>query len=93
MKIYRVVNGTVEIDEATEKEIERAENERKERDKQNERENRAPISQNAIDSNTYFTIDGSTYKSTTFIPAGDTIIPGTNCIKTNLAEALNALNA
>lgn len=41
----------------------------------------------------YFAINGETYKATTTIPAGDTIIPGTNCIKTNLAEALNALNA
>lgn len=40
----------------------------------------------------YFAINGETYKATTTIPAGDTIIPGTNCTKTNLAEALNALN-
>ena len=41
----------------------------------------------------YFLVGGNLYKSSTVIPAGDTIIPGTNCIKTNLAEALNALNA
>jgi len=40
----------------------------------------------------YFIIGNNLYLSTTTIPAGDTIIPGTNCIKTNLAEALNALN-
>lgn len=45
-----------------------------------------------IDNGKYFVIGGSTYKSTTTIPAGDTIIPGTNCTLTNLAEALNALN-
>lgn len=46
-----------------------------------------------IASGKYFLIGGNLYKATTVIPAGDTIIPGTNCIKTNLAEALNALNA
>lgn len=40
----------------------------------------------------YFTINGETYKATTIIPAGDTIIPGTNCQQTDLAAALNALN-
>lgn len=46
-----------------------------------------------IDSGKYFLIGNTLYKSTTVIPAGDTIIPGTNCTKTNLAEALNALNS
>lgn len=45
-----------------------------------------------IGSGKYFLIGGNLYKSTTVIPAGDTIRPGTNCVKTNLAEALNALN-
>ena len=40
----------------------------------------------------YFIIGGNLYRSTTTIPAGDTITPGTNCILTNLADALNALN-
>lgn len=46
-----------------------------------------------IASGKFFLIGGTLYKSTTVIPAGDTIIPGTNCVRTNLAEALNALNA
>ena len=45
-----------------------------------------------IASGKYFLIGNTLYKSTAIIPAGDTIVPGTNCIKTNLAEALNALN-
>jgi hypothetical protein len=45
-----------------------------------------------IASGKYFIIGNNLYLSTTTIPAGDTIIPGTNCQKTNLAEALNALN-
>jgi len=45
-----------------------------------------------ITSGKYFIIGGNLYKSTTTIPAGDTITPGTNCIPTNLADALNALN-
>ncbi len=45
-----------------------------------------------IASGKYFIVGGSLYLSTTTIPAGDTIIPGTNCTKTNLAEALNALS-
>jgi hypothetical protein len=45
-----------------------------------------------IASGSYFIIGGNLYRSTTTIPAGDTITPGTNCILTNLADALNALN-
>jgi len=45
-----------------------------------------------IESGKYFLIGNTLYLSTTTIPAGDTIIPGTNCTKTNLAAALNALN-
>lgn len=45
-----------------------------------------------IASGKYFIIGNNLYLSTTTIPAGDTIIPGTNCTQTNLAEALNALN-
>ena len=40
----------------------------------------------------YFIIGGNLFLSTTTIPAGDTINPGTNCVQTNLAQALNALN-
>lgn len=46
-----------------------------------------------IASGKYFIIGNNLYLSTTTILAGDTIIPGTNCQKTNLAAALNALNA
>lgn len=45
-----------------------------------------------IASGQYFIINGNLYRSTTDIPAGDTINPGTNCVLTNLADALNALN-
>lgn len=39
----------------------------------------------------YFTIDNTIYQATTTIPAGDTVIPGTNCIVINMADALNEL--
>lgn len=39
----------------------------------------------------YFTIDGTIYQATTTIPAGDAVIPGTNCIVINMADALNEL--
>ena len=39
----------------------------------------------------YFTIDGTIYQSTTTIPMGDAIIPGTNCAVIDMADALNAL--
>lgn len=42
---------------------------------------------------TYFMIGNTLYLSTTTIPAGDTINPGTNCTKMDLAAALNAINA
>lgn len=45
-----------------------------------------------IESGKYFIVGNNLYLSTTTIPAGDTIIPGTNCTQTNLAAALNALN-
>lgn len=45
-----------------------------------------------IASGKYFIVGGNLYLSTTTIPAGDAINPGTNCTQTNLAEALNALN-
>ena len=50
------------------------------------------IAATKIDSGKYFIIGGNLYKSTTTIPAGDSIIPGTNCLQINLASALNALN-
>jgi hypothetical protein len=45
-----------------------------------------------IASGRYFIVGGNLYRSTTTIPAGDAINPGSNCILTNLADALNALN-
>ncbi|MBQ6398204.1 MAG: hypothetical protein IJI06_08680 [Oscillospiraceae bacterium] len=45
-----------------------------------------------IESGQYFMVGNTLYLSTAIILAGETIIPGTNCTKTNLAEALNALN-
>lgn len=47
----------------------------------------------SIASGKYFMVGNTLYLSTTTIPAGDTIKPGTNCTLTNLAAALNALNA
>ena len=44
-----------------------------------------------ISSGKYFIIGGNLYKSTTVIAQGDTIIPGSNCIVTNIADALNSL--
>ena len=39
----------------------------------------------------YFSIDNTIFQATTIIPAGDAVIPGTNCIVVNLADALNKL--
>jgi hypothetical protein len=50
------------------------------------------IADTQIASGKYFLIGNTLYLSTTTIPAGDTIIPGTNCTQTDLAAALNALN-
>ena len=46
-----------------------------------------------ISANKYFFVGETLYYSTSAISAGQTIIVGTNCIKTNLADALNALNS
>ena len=45
-----------------------------------------------IASGKYFVVNNQLYLSTAAIAAGASIIPGTNCTATNLAEALNALN-
>jgi hypothetical protein len=50
------------------------------------------VDNNTIASGTYFMIGNKLYLSTTTIPAGDTINPGSNCTLTSLAEALNAIN-
>lgn len=39
----------------------------------------------------YFTIGNDIYQATTTIPAGDAVIPGTNCIVINMSDALNEL--
>ena len=39
----------------------------------------------------YFAIDNNIFQATTTIPAGDAVIPGTNCIVINMADALNEL--
>ena len=39
----------------------------------------------------YFTVGNDIYQATTTIPAGDAVIPGTNCIVINMADALNEL--
>lgn len=44
-----------------------------------------------IASGRYFQIGNTLYISTAAIAAGETIVPGTNCRKTTIAEALNAL--
>lgn len=46
-----------------------------------------------IASGKYFLVGNTLYLSTAAIAAGATLTPGTNCVKTNLAEALNALNS
>ena len=51
------------------------------------------VAEKSIQSGEYFSVGENLYVSTTKIPAGDPIKPGTNCIKTNLASVLNALNA
>lgn len=45
-----------------------------------------------ISANKYFMVGNELYYSTTAIASGETIVVGSNCTKTNLAEALNALN-
>lgn len=47
----------------------------------------------AIASGAYFQIGSTLYKATAAIATGETIVPGTNCTVTTIAEALNLLNA
>jgi len=51
------------------------------------------IASSGISESRYFQIGDELYYSTTAISAGETIVPGTNCIKTTIAEALNELLA
>ena len=46
-----------------------------------------------ITSGSYFMIGNTLYIATTAIASGEAIVEGTNCTKTDLASALNALNA
>ena len=39
----------------------------------------------------YFTVGNDIYQATTTIPAGDAVVPGTNCVVVNMADALNEL--
>lgn len=60
--------------------------------KQNETEDDMTADRN-IASGAYFQIGATLYKATAAIATGETIIPGTNCVKTTIAEALNLLSA
>ena len=51
------------------------------------------IANDVIASGKYFVVNNQLYLSTAAIAKGAQIIPGTNCTATNLAEALNAINA
>lgn len=51
------------------------------------------IANENIPSGAYFSINNTLYLSTAAIAAGASIIPGTNCTETNIAAALNAVNA
>lgn len=46
-----------------------------------------------ITSGSYFMVGNTLYLATSNIASGATIVPGVNCTKTNLAAALNAINA
>lgn len=50
-----------------------------------------PSATKKVVSGEYFTIGNDIYKATTTIPVGDAVIPGTNCIVINMADALNEL--
>lgn len=43
--------------------------------------------------NSFFMVGGQLYRATAAIATGETIRPGSNCVKTNVAEQLNALYA
>lgn len=51
------------------------------------------VANNNIASGVYFMVGNTLYLSTAVIAQGDAIIPGTNCTQTDLASALNAINA
>ena len=51
------------------------------------------IADHAIESGKYFFVGNRLFLSTATIANGATLTPGTNCVETNLAEALNAVNS
>lgn len=51
------------------------------------------IANENIASGKFFMVGNDLYLSTSAIVAGETIVPGTNCTKLSLAEALNNINA
>lgn len=51
------------------------------------------IANNNITDGSYFQIGSTLYKATSSIATGETIVPGSNCVTTSIAEALNLLNA
>ena len=51
------------------------------------------VANSNIVSGKYFMVGNDLYLSTTTIPAGDTINPGTNCTRVSIADALNAINS
>ena len=53
---------------------------------------RAPFGVN-IANGKYFMVGNRLFLSTSAIAQGASIVVGTNCVESNLAEALNALNA
>ena len=50
------------------------------------------VANDNIASGQYFSVNNNLYKATAAIAQGASIVPGTNCTVTNIAEALNALN-
>ena len=51
------------------------------------------VADHNITSGSYFVVNNNLYLATSAIASGEAIVEGTNCTKTDLAEALNALNA
>lgn len=48
-----------------------------------------PKAETKIAPGEYFTVGGDIYKATTTIPAGDGIVPDTNCVNVNVVDILN----
>ena len=52
-----------------------------------------PAADANIPAGKYFMAGEALYLSTAAIAAGEAIVPGSNCVKTSMSEALNALNS